>query len=77
MSVVLLLATIAPLAQIGGIARQLLLLPLCLSIAVVYKTTRCEKDRDIPMATLALWLTIVIGMYAVAVGLWLVFTMFV
>ena len=77
MSMFLLLATIAPMGQIGGITRQLLLLPLCLSIAVVYKTTRCENDRDIPMATLALWLTIVFGMYAVAVALWLVFSLFV
>jgi hypothetical protein len=48
-----------------------LLLPLCLSIAIVYKTTRCSNVREIPLASLALWVTIVCGMYAVGVGAWL------
>ena len=53
--------------------RALLMLPLSLSIAVVYKTTRCNTLREIPGAVLALWLTIVIGMYAVGIAAWLVF----
>ena len=53
-----------------GHQHALLLLPLCLSIAVVYKTTRCPDVRDIPLASLVLWVTIVVGMYAVGVGLW-------
>ena len=53
-----------------GHQHALLLLPLCLSIAVVYKTTRCPDVRDIPVASLVLWVTIVVGMYAVGVGLW-------
>jgi hypothetical protein len=52
-----------------GIQRMLLLLPLCLAIAIVYKTTKCARVRDIPLASLILWVTIVVGMYAVGVGL--------
>ena len=54
--------------------RLLLILPLCLSVAVVYKTTRCANLKDIPVAALVLWVTIVIGMYAVGIGLWLIFS---
>ena len=49
--------------------QALLLLPLCLSISIVYKTTRCEKLRDIPMAVLKNWVTIVVGMYVVGIAL--------
>ncbi len=57
-----------------GRERMLLILPLCLCIAVVYKTLRTERLADIPRATFALWITIVVGMYAVGVGLWAVFS---
>ncbi len=60
--------------QITGGQRQLLLLPLCLGIAIVYKATRLENLRDLPKAVLALWATIVIGMYAVGVALWVCFS---
>ncbi len=50
-----------------------LLFPLCLSIAIVYKTTRCENLRDIPMAAIVLFGTIIVGMYAVGAGLWVLF----
>ena len=59
--------------DLTGMHRLLLMLPLCLSIAIVYKTTRCEKLRNVPAAALILWGTIVVGMYAVGVGLWLAF----
>lgn len=55
--------------------RILLILPLCLAVAVVYKTTRCERVSQIPRAALGLWLTIVIGMYTVGAGLLLVFSL--
>ena len=58
---------------IGGVSRVFMLVPLSLSVAVVYKTTRCERVRDIPLAVLGLWLTIVLGMYAVGVAAWLLF----
>jgi len=56
-------------AQITGVQRLLLLIPLCLSISIVYKTTRCERLGDIPLSTIALWATIVAGM--VGVGLFM------
>lgn len=58
---------------LSGRQRFLLMLPLCLSIAVVYKATRCERMRDLPVAALVLWVTIVVGMYAVGFGLWAAF----
>ena len=63
--------------ELTGIQRFLLMLPLCLSIAIVYKTTRCRNLRDVPVAALVLWVTIVAGMYAVGFGLWLVFEIMV
>jgi nitric oxide reductase large subunit len=57
-----------------GRERMLLILPLCLCIAVVYKTLRTERLADLPKATFILWITIVVGMYAVGVGLWGVFS---
>ena len=53
--------------------RALFILPLCLSIAVVYKTVRCADVREIPLAAVVLWVTMILGMYAVGVGLWLLY----
>lgn len=50
-------------------AQLLMLLPLCLAVSLVYKTTKCENVREIPWATLVSWVTIVIGMFAVGVVL--------
>lgn len=72
MSVLLATVFLHPL-QIVGWQRMLLLFPLSLAIAIVYKTTRCEKLRDIPLASLVLWVTIVAGMYAVGVGMYVVY----
>ena len=55
--------------------RAVLILPLCLSIAVVYKTLRTSELRRVPVASIVLWITIVISMYAVGVGLWAVFSL--
>ena len=63
--------------DLTGTQRFLLMLPLCLSIAVVYKTTRLEDLRAIPAAALALWVTIVLGMCAVGLGLWALFSIMV
>lgn len=56
-----------------GAQRFLLMLPLCLSIAIVYKSLRCERLRELPLRAFVLWITIVAGMYAVGLGLWVVF----
>lgn len=57
--------------------RLLLMFPLCLSIAGVYKATRCSDLRDIPAAAAVLWLTITGGMFAVGLALWLLFLVMV
>jgi len=59
--------------DLTGPQRFLLMLPLCLSIAVVYKTTRLENLRHLPAASLILWVTISLGMCVVGLGLWLLF----
>jgi len=54
--------------------RFVLMLPLCLSVAVIYKSTRMENMRAVPAAAAVLWITIVLGMVAVGVGLWALFS---
>jgi len=63
--------------ELTGTQRSVLMFPLCWSIALVYKTTHCEHPRDVPVAALFLWMTIVIGMYAVGVGKWAAFNVMV
>ena len=53
--------------------QMLLLLPLCLTVSVVYKTTKCDDVREIPLASVVSWITIVIGMYAVGAALLLAY----
>ncbi len=60
-----------------GPQRLLLMLPLCLSIAVIYKTVRTDDVREVPKEALVLWVTIVLGMCAVGGGLWLLFQVLV
>ncbi len=59
--------------ELSGPQRMLLIVPLCLSISLIYKATRLENLRALPGAVAALCLTIVVGMYAVGVGLWAIF----
>ena len=61
--------------QLSGMQRLLLLVPLCLSISIVYKTTRCARFGEVPLATLALSLTILGGMIGVGVFMWLAFVL--
>ena len=63
--------------ELTGRQHLALMLPLCLSIAIVYKTTRCDNLRDMPAAAGILWVTIVIGMFAVGAGLWALFLIMV
>lgn len=53
-----------------------MLLPLCLAIAIVYKTTKCRELRDVPVASLVLWVTILVGMFAVGISLLVAYTLF-
>ncbi len=63
--------------ELSGGQRFLLMLPLCLSIAIVYKALRDESLRRLPVAVLTLWMTIVIGLVAVGGGLWAFFEIIV
>lgn len=67
------MALILALIPLSGGAHLAMLLPLCLSIAVVYKATRCEDLRELPLSALALWGTMLLGMSAVGAGLWVLF----
>ncbi len=77
MSKLLLANVFMTAVQVTGGQRFLLMLPLCLSVAIVYKTTRCASLRDMPVSALVLWVTIVLGMYAVGFGLWALFSVMV
>jgi len=71
------LALFTTSAALGGMWRLLMMLPLCLSVAIVYKTTRLANLNELPVAVVLLWGTIVFGMCAVGVGLWLLFMLMV
>lgn len=45
----------------------LLALPLCLGVAVVYKTTKCHDASEVPKESGILFLWIVLGLIAAAV----------
>ena len=53
--------------------QMLMLLPLCLSISLVYKTIKLDDVRQVPVASLVSWGTIILGMYAIGVGLLLLY----
>lgn len=59
--------------ELTRLEQMLLLLPLCLSIAIVYKTTKLSDLRQLPRAALVSWITIVVGMYAVGVCLLIIY----
>jgi hypothetical protein len=55
--------------EIRGIARIGMLLPLALSIAIVYKTIRCQQIKSIPLASLGLCAMIVSTMLLIGLML--------
>lgn len=59
--------------SIAGISRLAMLVPLTLSISIVYKTIRCRRLGSIPLASLTLCFTIVLAMMLIGVLLWMVF----
>lgn len=63
--------------ELHGPQRFFLMFPLCLAIAIVYKTIRLDDLRELPKAAAVLWVTIVIGMCVVGGGLWLAFELLV
>lgn len=50
-------------------AWYLLALPLCLGIAIVYKSIRCDSMRKVPVQALELFLFIVLGLIGCMLGL--------
>jgi hypothetical protein len=53
-----------------GWQQLFLLLPLCLAVSTVYKATKLENLREMPVAVVISWVTIVLGMFAVGFGLY-------
>jgi hypothetical protein len=47
----------------------LLLLPLCLAVALVYKCVRCREMATVPREATGLFITIVLGMIVTAAAL--------
>ena len=62
--------------RIGSGMRFALLLPLAASVSVVYKSIRLDSLRNLLRAAFVLWITILLGMFAVGVGLLIVFRLF-
>lgn len=48
--------------EIRGVGRLLMLVPLILSVSIVYKTIRCRKLSAIPLSSVQLCVTILITM---------------
>ncbi len=61
---------------LSGLQRAALLLPICLSISVVYRTIKTPDLRDVLRTSLTLWVTIVVGMWVVALTLYVVYLLF-
>ena len=59
--------------NLTGLQHMFMLGPLCMGISIVYKTLKCERLREVPLASLVLCVTIIVTMYAVGVGIWLLF----
>ncbi len=70
------LAILAAMPIFTGIGRLLMLLPLVLAVALVHKTLKQPKLSGLPLAVLALWVTIVGAMIGLGVGLLLVYKIF-
>ncbi len=59
--------------SITDVWRLLMLVPLCLSVSIVYKTIRCPRLRSVPAASLTLCFMILAGMMSIGVALLIVF----
>ncbi len=59
--------------SITGIGRLAMLVPLALSVSIVYKTIRCDRLRSIPVASVMMCAAVVFFMMLIGVILLLVF----
>ena len=57
-------------------SRLWMLIPLALAISIVYKTTRLQNLRTVPMASFLLWIVIVGAMFLVGVLLYAIMFLF-
>jgi hypothetical protein len=57
-------------------SRLWMILPLTLAISIVYKTARVQDIRAVPFAAFLLWITILGGMLAVAIALYVIMYLF-
>ena len=62
---------INPLPLPAG-SRLWMFLPLAACVAIVYRATRAKRARELPKATVRTFLTIVIGMWLIAIGVYVV-----
>lgn len=63
--------------ELTGPQRLLLMAPLCLSIAVVYKALRMHEVTGLAREAGVLWLSILAGMVGVGLGAWALFALMV
>lgn len=61
--------------SLNGAQQFYMLLPLVFAVAVVYKTIHCRRLRDIPVAAVVLWITILCGMFGIGIGLYAVYSL--
>ncbi len=54
-----------------GVNHVWLVLPLCMVLAVVYKTVRVRYLRQLPLQILGLWAYIFVGLTVLAAAFWL------
>lgn len=59
--------------SISGIGRLAMLVPLTLSISLVYKTMRCERLSSIPLASVILTIMILVTMGLIGLVLLILF----
>ena len=61
--------------SLTGAGQFYMLLPLVMAVAVVYKTIHTRSMRDVPIAAVVLWATILTGMFAIAIGLYAAYSL--
>ena len=54
-----------------GMGHIWLVIPLCMTLAIVYKTVRVRRLRQLPLQILSLWAYILTGLTALAVAFWI------
>lgn len=53
-----------------------MLLPLCLAVAIVYKTIKLNDLRRLPVAVVLLWFTMILSMIAITIAIYIIIWLF-